>query len=217
MGCVDSADTFNPANCAQAVGGFDVRLVSEEGEILELADAKVGEDGSVTWQNVPLGTYLFQQPVLLPGTVTYFAPDLQLAENGTGYVLTIDADQPVASIDVFNLPASPAAAAGSTLLDSDTDGIPDADETAVYGTDPRSADSDLDGVADGAELAAGTNPLVADGGAAVDSDGDGLLDADETAFGTDAGIADSDGDGWLDGDEVSVGTNPLDAANFPIG
>src|SRR5215218_7527492 len=133
MGCVDSADTFNPANCAQAVGGFDVPLVSEEGEILELADAKVGEEGSVTWQNVPLGTYLFQQPVLLPGTVTYFAPDLQLAENGTGYVLTIDADQPVASIDVFNLPASPAAAAGSTLLDSDTDGIPDADETAVYG------------------------------------------------------------------------------------
>ena len=217
MGCVDSADTFNPANCAQAVGGFDVRLVSEEGEILELADAKVGEDGSVTWQNVPLGTYLFQQPVLLPGTVTYFAPDLQLAENGTGYVLTIDADQPVASFDVFNLPASPAAAADSALLDSDADGIPDADETAVYGTDPRSADSDLDGVADGAELAAGTNPLVADGGAAVDSDGDGLLDADETAFGTDAGIADSDGDGWLDGDEVRVGTNPLDAANFPIG
>ena len=106
LGCSDSIDTFDPANCAQAVGGFDVRLVSEEGEIFELADATVGEDGSVTWQNVPLGTYLFQQPVLLPGTATYYAPDLQLADNGTGYVLTIDADEPVASFDVFNLPVS---------------------------------------------------------------------------------------------------------------
>ena len=69
---------------------------------------------------------------------------------------------------------------------------------------------------DGAELAAGTNPLVADGGAAVDADGDGLLDSDESTFGTDPGIADSDGDGWLDGDEVSTGTDPLDAGSFPV-
>jgi hypothetical protein len=217
LACVDSADAFDPADCAQAVSGFDVRLISEDGEILELTDATVGEDGSVTWQNVPLGTYLFQQPVLLPGTATYYTPDLQLADNGTGYVLTIDADEPVASFDIFNLPASPVAAADPALLDADADGIPDADETAIYGTDPGNADSDFDGVADGAELAAGTDPLVADSGAAVDSDGDGLLDADEAAFGTDPGIADSDGDGWFDGDEVSIGTDPLDAGSFPVG
>ncbi len=103
------------------------------------------------------------------------------------------------------------------MLDSDADGILDGDETAIYGTDPGSADSDLDGVADGAELAAGTDPLVADSGAGVDTDGDGLLDADEAAFGTDLGIADSDGDGWFDGDEVSIGTDPLDAGSFPVG
>src|SRR5215207_6790267 len=68
LGCAASGDTFDPASCAQAAGGFDVRLISEEGGILELTDATIGEDGSVTWQNVPLGTYLFQQPVLLPGT-----------------------------------------------------------------------------------------------------------------------------------------------------
>jgi hypothetical protein len=223
LGCTESIDTFDPAGCAQAVGGFDVRLISEDGEILELADAIVGDDGSVTWQNVPLGTYLFQQPELLPGTATYYAPDLPLADNGTGYVLTIDADEPVASVDIFNLPASAAAAVapGTTgnaaLLDSDADGIPDADETAIYGTDPANADSDFDGVADGAELAAGTNPLLADSAAVVDTDGDGLLDGDELAFGTDPGIADSDGDGWLDGDEVSIGTDPLDAGSFPVG
>jgi hypothetical protein len=217
LGCVDNVDAFDPANCAQAVGGFDVRLVSEEGEILELADATVGEDGLVTWEDVPLGRYLFQQPVLLPGSATYYIPDLQLANNGAGYVLTVDADEPVASFDVFNLPPSPAAAGDTAPLDSDADGLSDADETAVYGTDPGSADSDLDGVTDGAELAAGTNPLVADGPAAADTDGDGLLDADETTFGTDPGIADSDADGWLDGAEVSIGTDPLDAASFPVG
>jgi hypothetical protein len=222
LGCAESIDTFDPADCAQAVGGFDVRLISEDGEILELADATVGDDGSVTWQNVPLGTYLFQQPELLPGTATYYAPDLPLADNGNGYVLTIDADEPVASVDIFNLPVSAAAAVapGTTgnpaLLDSDADGIPDADETAIYGTDPGNADSDFDGVADGAELAAGTNPLLADSAAVVDTDGDGLLDGDELAFGTDLGIADSDGDGWLDGDEVSIGTDPLDAGSFPV-
>jgi hypothetical protein len=217
LGCVDSADFFNPANCAQAVDGFDVRLVAEDGEIIELADATIGEDGSVAWQNVPLGTYLFQQPVLLPGTATYYTPDLLLAENGNGYVLTIDADEPVAAVDIFNLPASPQLAGDPALLDSDADGISDADETALYGTNPGSADSDLDGVSDGAELAAGTNPLVADSAVGVDSDVDGLLDADESTFGTDPGIADSDGDGWLDGDEVSIGTDPLDASTFPVG
>ena len=112
----------------------------------------------------------------------------------------------------------PGATGDSALLDSDADGIPDVDETATYGTDPGNADSDFDGVADGAELAAGTNPLVADSGAAVDSDGDGLLDADEV--GVRHGprqFADSDGDGWLDGDEVSIGTDPLDAGSFPVG
>jgi hypothetical protein len=223
LGCADNIDTFDPADCAQAAGGFDVRLVSEDGDVIELADATVGEGGSVTWQNVPLGTYLFQQPQLLPGTATYYAPDLPLADNGNGYVFTIDADEPVASFDIFNLPvsAAPASVAGATgnttLLDSDADGIPDADETATYGTDPGNADSDFDGVTDGAELAAGTNPLVADGGAAADTDGDGLLDADESTFGTDLGIADSDGDGWSDGDEVSIGTDPLDAGSFPVG
>jgi hypothetical protein len=216
LGCADSVDTFDPADCAQAVGGFDARLVSEDGDVIELADATIGEDGSVIWQNVPLGTYLFQQPGLLPGTATYYAPDLPLSANGNGYVLTIDADEPVASVDIFNLPVSAAPTGDPALLDSDADGILDADETAIYGTDPGNADSDFDGVTDGAELAAGTDPLVADSAVAVDTDGDGLLDADELAFGTDPGIADSDGDGWLDGDEVSIGTDPLDAGSYPV-
>lgn len=43
----------------------------------------------------------------------------------------------------------------------------------------------------------------------VDSDGDGLTNADETARGTDWLDPDTDGDGVGDGDEVARGTDPL--------
>ena len=46
----------------------------------------------------------------------------------------------------------------------------------------------------------------------VDTDGDGLLDSEETALGTDPNDADSDGDGLSDGEEVlTYSTDPLDA------
>ena len=222
LGCLNSIDAFDPANCVQAADGFDLRLISEDGDIVELLDATVNDDGSITWRNLPLGTYLLQQPQLLTGATTYFVPDQPIANDGTGYVVTIGSEEPVLAIDVYNLPPAPAptVAAAPTadpaLLDSDLDGILDADETGIYGTDPANADSDFDGVADGPELAAGTNPLIAEEAAAADTDLDGLLDADEAAFGTDPGIADSDGDGWFDGDEVSIGTDPLDGSNFPV-
>lgn len=73
---------------------------------------------------------------------------------------------------------APAAAPG----DSDGDGLEDAIEFEL-GTDPYSADTDLDGLTDGDEyyvFATGTrNP---------DSDGDGILDGDEVAQGTDPNV-----------------------------
>lgn len=223
-GCPNSIDAFNPANCSQAVGGFDVLLVGDNGEVIGQGEATVGSDGTVSWANLPLGTYLFQQPTMLPGAATYYAPDLQLADNGAGYLVTINADNPVAAFDVYNLPppaAPPTPTASPLVVDSDGDGLTDADETGVYGTNPNVADSDGDGVLDGAEVAAGTNPLVVDSAAQPaaggDSDGDRLPDADEPTYGTDPNSPDSDGDGWFDGDEVALGTNPLDASSFPVG
>lgn len=50
-----------------------------------------------------------------------------------------------------------------------------------------------------------------DGGAMLDSDGDGLTDEVERLLGTDLTNPDTDGDGLLDGEEIERGSSPLSA------
>jgi hypothetical protein len=70
--------------------------------------------------------------------------------------------------------------------------------------DATTADTDVDGLTDAAETAAGLNPCVAD------SDADGLNDGQEVnVLGTSANNADTDGDGVADGAEVAANRNPL--------
>lgn len=65
-------------------------------------------------------------------------------------------------------------------------------------------DSDGDGISNADEAAAGTDPDNAD------TDGDGLRDGGEANRGTDPFVADTDGDGLLDGEEVKeYGSDPL--------
>ncbi len=92
--------------------------------------------------------------------------------------------------------------------DADLDGLSDADETAVHGTDPNDADSDDDGLGDGYEIRNGLDPRNAADGTA-DPDADGLGNVQERDLGTDPNKADTDGDGLSDGNEVTRGTNPL--------
>lgn len=49
----------------------------------------------------------------------------------------------------------------------------------------------------------------------VDTDGDGLADADEPTYGTDPALYDTDGDGFGDNQEVVNGSDPLDPASVP--
>ncbi|KRA39112.1 MULTISPECIES: Stk1 family PASTA domain-containing Ser/Thr kinase [unclassified Nocardioides] len=53
--------------------------------------------------------------------------------------------------------------------------------------------------------------------APVDTDGDGLSDADEATAGTNPAVADSDLDGVSDGAEVAAGTDPLNPLDPPPG
>jgi hypothetical protein len=48
----------------------------------------------------------------------------------------------------------------------------------------------------------------------IDTDGDGLTDAEEAVLGTNPNVADTDQDGQPDGAEVDAGTDPLDSGSF---
>ena len=87
------------------------------------------------------------------------------------------------------------------LIDTDNDGLTDADETDILGTDPARADTDGDGLSDGVEaLRLGTNPML------IDSDDDGIHDNVEIAGFTFSGQRwylnpnnpDTNGDGLID-------------------
>ena len=101
---------------------------------------------------------------------------------------------------------SPTAVPTAVPLDTDGDGLSDADE-ARRGTNPTSNDSDGDGIYDGFEVSIGYNPL------SQDSDGNGVNDYDQ--YGAEEpvqGSGDADGDGLTDGYEGQVSlTNPNDA------
>jgi hypothetical protein len=93
------------------------------------------------------------------------------------------------------LAATAADARRGCRRDADCDGLTNRQERALH-TSPSNADTDHDGISDGAEVDVfGTDPTKAD------TDGDGLDDGDELADGTDPGETDSDGDGIADGDD----------------
>lgn len=94
------------------------------------------------------------------------------------------------------------------VADTDTDGLNDGAEVNRYETDPTNTDTDGDNLSDGVEVNEhGSNPNE------VDTDGDGLQDGVEvTTYASDPTTGDTDGDGLLDSEEVNrYQTNPTSA------
>src|ERR1019366_2009382 len=113
----------------------------------------------------------------------------------------------------------------AAVVDTDGDGPSDAEEAslgtcvAVSATCPKPWDSDGDGYSDFIEVkyeASGFDPLdpskpaVKCTAPGVDSDGDGLMDCEETFLKTDPLNQDTDGDLTMDLTEERRGLNPLD-------
>ncbi|RYD31167.1 MAG: LamG domain-containing protein, partial [Verrucomicrobiaceae bacterium] len=118
--------------------------------------------------------------------------------------------------------------ANDAVADADTDGLSNLDEY-LRGLNPKTPDTDGDGLKDGVETHdgnfvdaahTGTDPLKAD------TDGDLLKDGVETNTGTYGGATntgtdpldpDTDDDDLADGPEVTTGRNPLDPSDGRTG
>jgi hypothetical protein len=132
------------------------------------------------------------EPAVYLGTTT---PDGTGAFDGR-FASTAPADTLVGCVVTTPLGTSEIAASLALgAVDTDLDGLSDADETV---TDATVADTDGDGLDDGDDPA----PLD------TDADGDGLSDADELGAGTDPLDADTDDDGLADGEGMEP--DPLD-------
>ena len=98
------------------------------------------------------------------------------------------------------------------LADQDLDGLSDAFEEHIIGSDPTDRDTDGDSVGDGEEVTAGTDPTDSTDTPELplaDQDLDGLSDAfEEHIIGSDPTDRDTDGDSVGDGEEVTAGTDP---------
>ncbi len=98
--------------------------------------------------------------------------------------------------------------------DQDGDGLTNTQE-GLAGTSPTNPDTDGDGVNDGTEVTNGSDPLNPCDpddtlpGCQIDSDFDGLTDAQEGVLGTNPNNPDTDGDGYNDALEVTQGSDPL--------
>ena len=102
--------------------------------------------------------------------------------------------------------------AGEVVDDSDGDGLLDSWELIQFGDLNQGADGDPDEdqLTNLEEQDAGTRPNRAD------SDGDGLADGAEVkTHGTNPGNPDTDGDGSPDGVEIAAGTDPKNPASLP--
>lgn len=119
-------------------------------------------------------------------------------------------------------------------LNGKIDSLPAGDDyirvahTGLFTTDPLNQDTDFDGIPDGREILIGTNPNTKDAGKVIDSDHDGLYDAEEdtgwdvttyasngtpttTHVASNKFRADSDLDGVPDVYERALRTNPNQA------
>ena len=194
----DTGDDIHPDPASDTTGGWTVVWESNEdlGGLLGTdSDLLVSRstDAATSWAPAlslkregasDLGGDHFPRIATQPAGSTLVAWHSDDGASGTG-----------SDLDLFVL-------AGLFIVDSDDDGLSDADETNRYGTDPLVADagtdSDGDGLTNVAEVDVhSTDPQLAD------SDGDGLSDGDEVDLhATDPLSVDTDGDGLSDGDEI---------------
>jgi len=214
----DGANLTQPLSWEGDVGA------TEGARVVALLDARIKNESegrrgfeTVIWQlNFRDGTVTYDDFKWMVSTVagTYLNDDIDdLAYDRDGQTLPRDPllyAEPGRDADGDALVNSVEADLGTAVFraDTDRDGLSDGAEVRTYRTDPALADTDEDGFDDAAEVTTyDTDPTT------TDTDGDGLEDSTEIAdLNTDPTSADTDGDGLADDTElIDYRTDPTTA------
>ncbi|MCC6314265.1 MAG: hypothetical protein IT337_09645 [Thermomicrobiales bacterium] len=176
-----TADTLVGDACP-AADASGLSLIDSTGAVHDAGSGSL-QGNQIVWSNLAPGPYVLQTGGVGSAYGNAIVPGASRIAPGQ-FAIFVTEDKPEASATMYRL-----ASENSPQVDSDGDGLPDAQETAM-GTDPY-------------------NP---------DTDGDGRTDADEIAqrrVRTDPLNPDTDGDGFGDGQEIAMGTDPTDANSHP--
>lgn len=208
------------ANDYQLAASYPERLASYASKLSARA-MLVAADGTTTLSNFSEGN--------LDNGVWHFAPEASSGADTTGALLKIDfylsqgnaslqgTSEEAGSLTLARLlipvtnfesePLQPDLSVFIFSIDDDSDGLANIAEL-IAGTNPRKPDTDGDGVNDGLDLfpsiAAEWSDIDGDGigdNSDDDIDGDGLANAQELLIGTDPRKADTDSDSMSDGDD----------------
>ncbi|MFK7899064.1 MAG: pentapeptide repeat-containing protein [Myxococcota bacterium] len=201
----DAGDEINPSISTDQLLAWTVVWESDEnvrgvlGTDFDLLVSRSEDDGA-SWSAArslkldgasDLGGDFFPQIATQPegSTVVVWHSDDDIAGAGTDF-------------DIHTI-------SGLFLVDTDEDGLSNADESNLYGTDPNVSDADADTDGDGLTNVEEVDVYQTDF-ALSDTDGDGLEDGEEVSiYLTNPLLADTDGDELTDGDEVNLyATNP---------
>jgi len=202
--------TFDPARCAPLTLPFEGTLAGDALDApLGLADATTNPDGTIVWEDLPYGQYVYRQPTLPPGAASYYVPGsaaVGLLPDQSGYGIAIDERAPAIVVDVYNLAPAPVPPPPPPTLPAALPTAAPPPAAAPAPTAPPLPPTPApEPTAPPAPAPTAPPPI-----AGVDSDGDSLTDDVETGtYGTNPAVFDTDGDGAGDGEEVFAGRNPF--------